>query len=403
MYKRKGKRKADDRREQVEQTTTEESAIEPESESITQPTPLPLTEQPEPTEAAVIDDEDEEQSAPAVMSKRSRIVTAFTDQEEDAIIEFLQSHPEIYDKEHERYADKYHKEALWVKIAKELKLDVNDVKRWYTSKRTTFGKVSKTKSGQAPATFTSRQKWVFDRMSFMRCHIRRKGDNRTAGLDIRASNSINESTRSSTDTEAETHLPLTSTPISTGLSSDPKLMEHFDQLRNIVSKFVEKPVDERTLFFDFVASEAIKLTPEQYHIFKGQVFTALQNATAINLKPVTPSPVTAPMASVVTPAAPIQRQISSLPRRTATVTSDAQTVGILPTSTAPSQTATFTTFYTNSPYPQDDQSRHNMSFLNSLPDFTGQITDVVTPQQIMIQSPAPSMSQQPQQQQQLPR
>ena len=60
-------------------------------------------------------------------------MTAFTDKEEDSIIDFLQNHPEIYNKEHERYADKYHKEALWVEIATELKLDANDVKRWYTS------------------------------------------------------------------------------------------------------------------------------------------------------------------------------------------------------------------------------------------------------------------------------
>ena len=38
-------------------------------------------------------------------------MTAFTDKEEDATIEFLQNNPEIYNKEHKRYADKYHKEA----------------------------------------------------------------------------------------------------------------------------------------------------------------------------------------------------------------------------------------------------------------------------------------------------
>ena len=74
---------------------------------------------------------------------------------------------------------------------------MNDVKRWYTSKRTTFGKVSKNKSGQAPASYTPRQKWVYDHMSFIHCHIRRKGESRTAGLDASTSRVHNDSTRSS--------------------------------------------------------------------------------------------------------------------------------------------------------------------------------------------------------------
>ena len=42
-------------------------------------------------------------------------------------------------------------------------------------------------------------------------------------------------------------------------------------------------------FFDFVASEASKLSEEQYHTLKAQVFNALQNVTASNLKHATPS------------------------------------------------------------------------------------------------------------------
>ena len=172
MYKRK--RKSKQQEEKREEATEEEP-----TDTVAKPTSLqaPPSDEILPTTEAAVDDEEEEQvpqNAPLpVISKRCRLVTAFTDKEEDATIEFLQNHPEIYNKEHERYADKYHKEALWVEIATELKLDANDVKQWYTSKRTTFGKVSKNKSGQAPASFTPRQQWVYDRMSFMRGHIRR--------------------------------------------------------------------------------------------------------------------------------------------------------------------------------------------------------------------------------------
>ena len=130
MYKRK--RKSKQQEERREEPTGEEP-----TGTVAQPTPLqaPPSDEILPTTEAAVDDEEEEQvlqNAPLpVISKRCRLVTAFTDKEEDAIIEFLQNHPEIYNKEHERYADKYHKEALWVEIATELKLDANDVKRWY--------------------------------------------------------------------------------------------------------------------------------------------------------------------------------------------------------------------------------------------------------------------------------
>ena len=118
-------------------------------------------------------------------------------------------------------------------------------------------------------------------------HIRRKGENITAGLEA-SSSRVHDSTRSSTDVEsldASGRSPVNLGPLST----DHKLLEHFDTMKTMVSKFVEKPADEKTLFLYFVASEASKLSEEQYHILKGQVFNALQNVTASNLKPVTPS------------------------------------------------------------------------------------------------------------------
>ena len=205
MHKRK--RKSKQQEERREETTGEETTTDSTTDTIVQPSALhsPPSDEIQPTTEAAVDNDEEKQeqeSAAPVISKRCRLVTAFTDRVEDAIIEFLQNHPEIYNKEHERYADKYHKEALWVQIAKELRLDVNDVKCWYTSKRTTFGKVSKNNSGQAPASYTPRQKWVYDRMSFIRCHIRRKEESKTAGLDASTSRVHNNSTRSSTDVES---------------------------------------------------------------------------------------------------------------------------------------------------------------------------------------------------------
>ena len=98
----------------------------------------------------------------------------------------------------------------------------------------------------------------------MRGHICRKGENITAGLEASSSRVHNDSTRSSTDVkslDASGRSPVNLGPLST----DHKFLEHFETMKTMVSKFVEKPADERTLFFDFVASEASKLSEEQYH------------------------------------------------------------------------------------------------------------------------------------------
>ena len=143
------------------------------------------------------------------------------------------------------------------------------------------------------------------------------------------------------------------------------------------------------------------MSEEQYHTLKGQVFNALQNVTATNLKPATPSKAPAPAQP------PTPRQAAPLPR-TATVTSDTQAMGILPPQgptrqAAASASSSSLLYYTPSQvgFGQDESSRHNLSGFLSLSDIT-RVTDVNTPQ-VFIASPATSStSQQPLQQQQLP-
>ena len=50
-------------------------------------------------------------------AKRARVCATFTDSQENAIVEFVKEHPELYDKE-----DRQRKEALWAEISAELKL-----------------------------------------------------------------------------------------------------------------------------------------------------------------------------------------------------------------------------------------------------------------------------------------
>ena len=230
----------------------------------------------------------------------------FTDSQEISIVEFVKQHPELYDKEHPRFHDRNRGEALWAEISAELKLQPFDVRRWFESQRTHYGKLSKLQSGQAPREMTKRQSWVYQQMGFFKTHIRRKGANRSSGFEASPNTSKqDESCGSTTDTE---HLEssvlrersqsiLTSTPVST----DCKILEHFDQMRTLISGFLQQKSD-RQPFFDYVASEAEKMTQEEFEDLQGRIFRDIESIKS-------------------------NRRHQPLARRSATITTESQRVG----------------------------------------------------------------------------
>ena len=156
----------------------------------------------------------------------------------------MKEHPELY-KEHARFHDRQKKEALWAEISAELKLQPFGVRRWFESQRTRYGKLSKLQSGQAPRKMTKRQSWVYQQMGFLKTHIRRKGASRSSGFEAsRNTSKQDESCGSTTDTEhlessvlreSRSQPMFTSTPVST----DSKILEHFDQMRTLISGFLQ--------------------------------------------------------------------------------------------------------------------------------------------------------------------
>ena len=246
-------------------------------------------------------------------AKRARVCATFTDSQEVSIEEFVKLHPELYDKEHSRFHDRTRREALWAEISAELKLQPFDVRRWFESQRTHYGKLSKLQSGQAPREMTKRQSWVYQQMGFLKTHIRRKGANRSSGFEASPNTSRQDESRgSTTDTE---HLEssvlrersqsiITSTPVST---TDSKILEHFEQMRTLISGFLHQKSD-RQPFFDYVASEAEKMTQEEFEELKGKIFRDIETIKS-------------------------NRRRQPLPRRSATVTTESQRVGLLPITT----------------------------------------------------------------------
>ena len=258
-------------------------------------------------EACEEDERCEEDSECPSAAKRARVCSTFNDSQETAIVEFVKQQPELYDKERARFQDRQKKEALWAEISAE----PFDVRRWFESQRMLYGKLSKLQSGQAPREMTKRQSWVYQQMGFHKTHIRCKRANRSLGFEASPDTSKQDEFRgSTTDTEhlessvlreSRSQPMFTSTPVST----DSKILEHFDQMRTLISGFLQQKSDMQP-FFDYVASEAEKMTQEEFEDLKGRIFRDIETIKG-------------------------NRRRQPLPRRSATITTESQRVGILPT------------------------------------------------------------------------
>ena len=171
-----------------------------------------------------------------------------------------------------------------------------------------------------PREMLKRQSWVYQQMGFIKTHIRCKGANRSSGFEASPNTSRHEeSLGSTTDTEhLESSVPresrsqpiLTSTPAST----DSKILEHFDQMRTLISGFLQQKSD-RQPFFDYVASEAEKMTQEEFEDLKRRIFRDIE-------------------------AVKNNHRCKVLPKRSATITRESQKVGILPTTTQQASSST---------------------------------------------------------------
>ena len=280
---KRGKKKMDERQEEREKESGEveeriEERTEEDTEEDTEEGTQETEERMELTEEACEEEERcEEDLESHLAAKRARVCSTFTDSQET-----VKEHPELYDNEHACFHDRQKKDALWAEISAELKLQPFDVRRWFESQRTHYGKLSKLQSGQAPRDVTKRQFWVYQQMVFLKTHIRRKGASRSSGFEASPNTSKQDESRgSTTDTEhlessvlreSRSQPMFTSTPVST----DSKILDHFDQMRTLISEFLQQKSD-RQPFFDYVASEAEKMTQEEFEDLKGRIFRDIES------------------------------------------------------------------------------------------------------------------------------
>ena len=70
---------------------------------------------------------------------------------EEAIVDFMKQHEELFDKTHSNFKDKHRKEGLWATVTASRNLPVSTVKKWFVTQCTRYGKLTQKKSDQAAA------------------------------------------------------------------------------------------------------------------------------------------------------------------------------------------------------------------------------------------------------------
>ena len=78
--------------------------------------------------------------------KKGQMKSIFmSDSDEEAIMEFVKQHEELYDKTDDSFKDKQKKERLWEQLSATRNLPVKTVKKWFDTQRTKYGKLTQDK------------------------------------------------------------------------------------------------------------------------------------------------------------------------------------------------------------------------------------------------------------------
>ena len=170
------------------------------------------------------------------------------------------------------------------------------MKKWFDTRRTRYGKLTQTKSGQAAEKSTERQTWLKDSFSFLRGHIRRKGVSKSSAFKSpqRPSAAAASVPDTSRDTESEmeisiasdvTHQPSSTSPkrrqppvATTTTSADP-VLDQFQQIRSIISTFLGARQDTtpspRQSFCNYLHSEIEHLEERDFLTFRNETVKLL--------------------------------------------------------------------------------------------------------------------------------
>jgi hypothetical protein len=114
--------------------------------------------------------------------KKTKLHSFLTEEEEQSMVDWLEENPVFYNKKLKAYKDMAKKECLWREKSAELGKDVAELKTWYTSLRSRFGRLKKKKSGQEDVEMTERDEWVYNHFQFLTPYVHEVQPKTTASV-----------------------------------------------------------------------------------------------------------------------------------------------------------------------------------------------------------------------------
>ena len=157
IERRRREREERDERERREQEERDRERMERERE-----------ESPERGEKRVRTDTNTDVESTQSRQKKSQMKSIYlSDSDEEAIVEFVKQHEELYDKTNDSFKDNQKKERLWEQLAATRNLPVKTVKKWFDTQCTRYGKLRRRGGGQGAEKSTERPTWLKDSFSFL--------------------------------------------------------------------------------------------------------------------------------------------------------------------------------------------------------------------------------------------
>ena len=97
-----------------------------------------------------------------------------SDEQEDDTIQWIRDNDVLYNRRHKRFREVQYKEGLWQDQASRLDITVDELKVWWDSLRTRWGRLTKPgKSGAGVVTVTDREAWILQSLAFLKPFITR--------------------------------------------------------------------------------------------------------------------------------------------------------------------------------------------------------------------------------------
>jgi len=118
-------------------------------------------------------------------AKKSKLVVALSPEEEQHMVEWLESNTILYNRKLSSYKETVKKEKLWSDKAVEMGKTVDVIKIWYASLRSRYEKLKKKRSGSGDMELTERDEWVVRNFEFLRPHIYEVPKKTTASVSFK--------------------------------------------------------------------------------------------------------------------------------------------------------------------------------------------------------------------------